>query len=303
MICHMHQPNMFMNTFLGYTMWDYESDAPLMWPKQELNRSLTEQRHILDRNPEAAAVAGLWGDVDFLSKVWTDVNPKAEDTQFADYHGHGWNFRAIYKRDRKGHLLDAAGKIVPNDAPDKFKRAVHMSSVHVDVGMQCVDCHFAQDGHGNGLLYGEVADAVEIGCKDCHGTAQALPTLRTSNPAAPPQGTDLTLLRTPDGRRRFEWKGNELYQRSMVDPKLEWRMSLVKQTVDPASDALQCQGRAGEADEQGHHHGVEPGRGDQESRPRRRFADLLHLPHLVDHQLRRLPPADRGQLEDAAPAL
>ena len=167
MICHMHQPNMFMNTFLGYTMWDYESDAPLMWPKQELNRSLTEQRHILDRNPEAAAVAGLWGDVDFLSKVWTDVNPKAEDTQFADYHGHGWNFRAIYKRDRKGHLLDAAGKIVPNDAPDKFKRAVHMSSVHVDVGMQCVDCHFAQDGHGNGLLYGEVADAVEIGCKDC----------------------------------------------------------------------------------------------------------------------------------------
>ena len=28
MICHMHQPNMFMNTYLGYTMWDYESDAP-----------------------------------------------------------------------------------------------------------------------------------------------------------------------------------------------------------------------------------------------------------------------------------
>ena len=161
--------------------------------------------------------------------------PKAKDTQFADYHGHGWNFRAIFKRDRKGHLLDAEGKIVPNEAPDKFKRAVHMSSIHVDVGMQCVDCHFAQDGHGNGLLYGEVADAVEIGCKDCHGTAQALPTLRTSNPAAPPQGTDLTLLRTPDGRRRFEWKGNELYQRSMVDPKLEWRMSLVKDTVDPQS--------------------------------------------------------------------
>ena len=29
MVCHMHQPNMFMNSFLGYTMWDYESDAPL----------------------------------------------------------------------------------------------------------------------------------------------------------------------------------------------------------------------------------------------------------------------------------
>ncbi len=28
MNCHMHQPNIFLNTYLGYTMWDYESDAP-----------------------------------------------------------------------------------------------------------------------------------------------------------------------------------------------------------------------------------------------------------------------------------
>ena len=33
MVCHMHQPNMFVNTYLGYTMWD--SDAPAMWPKQQ----------------------------------------------------------------------------------------------------------------------------------------------------------------------------------------------------------------------------------------------------------------------------
>ncbi len=35
MVCHMHQPNVFMNTFMGYTMWDYESDAPAMWPQQQ----------------------------------------------------------------------------------------------------------------------------------------------------------------------------------------------------------------------------------------------------------------------------
>ena len=28
MICHMHQPNLFLNTMLGYTMWDYETPAP-----------------------------------------------------------------------------------------------------------------------------------------------------------------------------------------------------------------------------------------------------------------------------------
>ena len=39
------------------------------------------------------------------------MNPKLKDTQFADYHGHGWNFRAVFKRDRDGNLLDAEGNI------------------------------------------------------------------------------------------------------------------------------------------------------------------------------------------------
>ena len=42
---------------------------------------------------------------------------KLKDTQFADYHGHGWNFRAIFKRDRKGKLLDKDGKAVADDDP------------------------------------------------------------------------------------------------------------------------------------------------------------------------------------------
>src|SRR3546814_17051975 len=35
MTCHMHQPNIFLNSYLGYTMWDYESDAPPMLPGPE----------------------------------------------------------------------------------------------------------------------------------------------------------------------------------------------------------------------------------------------------------------------------
>ncbi|MEL7519676.1 MAG: hypothetical protein AAFN48_12070, partial [Pseudomonadota bacterium] len=95
-----------------------------------------------------------------------------------------------------------------------------------------------QDTHGNGLIYGEVANAIEIGCKDCHGTPDAYPTLRTSGPAAPEKGHNLALLRNPDGQRRFEWVEREdgsrkLIQRSIVDPELEWEMSLVKDSVDP----------------------------------------------------------------------
>ena len=236
MVCHMHQPNMFMNSYLGYTMWDYESDAPFMWPEKQQDLSIEEQRALLDRNPEGAVVRGKWADLDFLRNV-TDLNPQLNDTQFADYHGHGWNFRAIQKRDLEGNLLDADGDIVSNDDPDKFRKAVHLSSIHVDKGMHCADCHFSQDSHGNGHIYGEVASAIEIECKDCHGTAQAYPDLRTSGPAARPGGYDLRLLRNADGRRRFEWRGDQLIQRSILDPDKEWVLSLVKDTVNPDHDA------------------------------------------------------------------
>ncbi|MEO6715673.1 MAG: hypothetical protein ABIM50_00275 [Novosphingobium sp.] len=254
MSCHMHQPNMFLNSDLGYTMWDYESDAPAMWPKVQKYPTASEIRAANDRNPEAAAVRGNWSDEDFLRGV-NELNPTLHDTQFADYHGHGWNFRGVFKRDRQGNLLDAEGHIVAPDDPAKWRKpgegqfvppgtnpgkTVHLMDIHAEKGLQCADCHFAQDSHGNGLIYGEVANAVEIGCKDCHGTPDAFPTLMTSGPAAPPRGNNLALLRNPDGARRFEWSFDNsgrrtLIQRSIVDPKLAWVVHLVKDSVDPAS--------------------------------------------------------------------
>jgi hypothetical protein len=244
MVCHMHQPNIFLNSMLGYTMWDYESDAPALWPEKQQYPTSAEMRAILDRNPEEAAVRGKWADVDFLKDV-SKLNPQLKDTQFADYHGHGWNFRAVLKRDRKGNLLDKDGTKVPFDDPDKWTKSVIMKSIHVEKGMHCVDCHFEQDAHGNGYLYGEVANAVEIRCQDCHGTADAYPTMRTSGPAARPGGLDLTTLRVQGGQSRFEWRGSEcdkpatedrdckLIQRSAVNLGLEWDMSLVKDSVNP----------------------------------------------------------------------
>ena len=249
MNCHMHQPNIFLNSFLGYTMWDYESDAGKMWPEKQKYPTIEEQHEVLERNPEGAAVRGLWGDPEFSRDVY-DLNSELDDTQFADYHGHGWNFRAVFKRDRKGNLLDKEGQIVDPDDPEKFRKndepkfvpvgvnpgkTVHMMSIHAEKGMNCVDCHYTQDSHGDGYIHGEVASAVEIGCKDCHGTASKLPNLYTSGPAAPPGGTDLTALRNPDGKRRFEWVKEEgqdvLLQRSVLDPELTWKVSLVKDSV------------------------------------------------------------------------
>jgi hypothetical protein len=238
MSCHMHQPNSFVNTYLGYTMWDYESDAALLWPKEQRYPTEAEKRASLEHNPEGAAPRGLWTNIDFLEKVST-LNAQAKNTQFADYHGHGWNFMAVYKRDRKGNLLDANDNVVAFDDPDKFQKAVHLQDIHLERGMHCADCHFSQDEHGNGQLYGEYGNNIEIECQDCHGTTTSVTNLRTSGPAAPqrgsdprsPQGgTDLRLGVTPFGRRRFAWlPDGRLMQRSMINPGMEWE---VKQVID-----------------------------------------------------------------------
>ena len=93
-------------------------------------------------------------------------------------------FRKVFKRDRKGNLLDARGNIVSPDDPRKFKKAVHLNDIHLESGMHCVDCHFRQDSHGDGNLYNEPRAAIEIACEDCHGTIQQKATLFTSGPAA-----------------------------------------------------------------------------------------------------------------------
>jgi len=232
MSCHMHQPNSFVNTYLGYIMWDYESDAELLWPKEQKYPTEAEKRAALERNPEGAAVRGLWSDVDFLEKV-SELNSQAKHTQFADYHGHGWNFMAVFKRDRKGNLLDKDGQIVPFDDAEKFTKAVHLRDIHLERGMHCVDCHFSQDEHGNGQLYAEYGNTIEIECQDCHGNAQGYTNLRTSGPAAPVGGNDLRYGTTPFGQRRFAWSNGKLFQRSMVNPKQQWEVLQVKDTVTP----------------------------------------------------------------------
>ena len=79
--------------------------------------------------------------------------------------------------------------------------------IHAEKGMQCADCHFAQDSHGNGLIMGEVANAVEIGCKDCHGTVDGLSDPATSGPPRRPRAPTWPCCAIPTASRRFEWVG------------------------------------------------------------------------------------------------
>jgi hypothetical protein len=243
MICHIHPGTNMVTTYFGLTWWDNEIDGDKMYPPEQRNPSEEERYQAALKNPEAAAARGLWGEDKFLEQTGSpEFNAKLKTTQFADFHGHGWVFRGVYNHDRKGNWLDKDGQPIAFDDPQKFQKAVHLADIHLEKGMQCADCHFAQDNHGNGKIYGEPRAAVEIDCVDCHGTIRQKATLTTSGPAAPdaarvgePRARRLDALRTPTGLRRFEWRGEKLFQRSMTDPNVEWEIVQTKDTITPGN--------------------------------------------------------------------
>jgi len=273
MVCHVHPGTNVLNSYLGYMWWDNETDGQFMYPKKQ--RELTAEEYIAatSRNPEEAAARGLWSDPEFLANV-TDLNTSLQHTQFADFHGHGWVYRAVFKKDRSGKLLDWRGQPVEEPKTEDLVHAVqpptpeeqvhgkqrdgvpvHLMDIHMERGMHCVDCHFYQDGHGDTKLYGEVRAAIEIQCIDCHGTSaqtiiesfdkqlaagQPLK-MPTSGPAATAGGTNLLALRTAFGKPRFEVIQRpggkpKLIQRSNVEPDLVWEVKQTAETIRPDSE-------------------------------------------------------------------
>ncbi|MCY7375308.1 MAG: hypothetical protein LH472_04970, partial [Pyrinomonadaceae bacterium] len=229
MVCHMHPGTNMVASYLGTTWWDNETDGKFMYPEKQENPTQAEEAERLDRNPEGASLRGKWSDPEFLKKTGTDeFNKQLKNTKFADFHGHGWMFRSVFNKNRKGEWLDTHGKTIDPNDPDKFKKAVHLKDIHLERGMHCTDCHFQQDNHGDGNLYTEPRAAIEIGCIDCHGSIQQRSNLFTSgfaaeefdpndendkkeverrtkaNPKQPLKGSNLAQLRfrKPDGKRQ-----------------------------------------------------------------------------------------------------
>src|SRR6266496_1660076 len=261
MICHIHPGENMVASYLGLIWWDNETDGDRMYPADQHNPTQSEEQRKLDSNPEASSLRGLWSESEFLNQTGTPrFNSQLKRTQFADFHGHGWMFRQVFKRDREGNLLNDRNEIVSPDDPDRFRKAVHLNDIHLEKGMHCVDCHFRQDAHGNGILYNEPRAAIEIGCIDCHGTIRARATLSTSGFAAgagvkdekysegPKRPLANIRFRNPDGgkialfqvirndSKKKDENGNEIalkagdiIQNSMVVPGRWWR---VKQTID-----------------------------------------------------------------------
>ncbi|HEX8708699.1 MAG TPA: hypothetical protein VF723_10695, partial [Pyrinomonadaceae bacterium] len=218
MVCHMHPGTNMVATYLGMTWWDNETDGKMMYPARQRTTSQAEEQEVLNRNPESATLRGKWSDRGFLNQTGKpDFNRQLTRTQFADFHGHGWIFRAVFKKNRRGELLDGEGnplldregKPASSIEAEKLLAAVnfrdtdnanllnkslrpgapvHLKDIHLEKGMHCVDCHFSQDSHGNGVLYNEPRAAIEITCADCHGSMseKAWPDAAKGQKAQPP---------------------------------------------------------------------------------------------------------------------
>ena len=233
--CHIHPGTNMVASYLGFTWWDNETDGQVMYPAKQHNPTDEERYRVFMSNPEGAAARGKWSDPAFLEKTGTpEFNAQLTQSRFADFHSHGWIFRAVFKRDRKGNLLDAEDKVLP--AKTSLDQAVQLRDIHLEKGMHCTDCHFEQDSHGDTHLYGETRNAVEIDCVDCHGTISEKATLRTSASAAPAGGHNLELQRTPWGLRQFYRKDGKLFQRSMVEKdQAPWEVVQVADSITPGN--------------------------------------------------------------------
>ena len=99
----MHPGTNVLNGYLGYMWWDEETDGELIYPPRQRYPTAEEFVQSQLSNPDETAARGLWSDPEFLANS-SDLNSKLRHTQFADFHGHGWLFRAVYKKDRHGNL-------------------------------------------------------------------------------------------------------------------------------------------------------------------------------------------------------
>ncbi|HUG89929.1 MAG TPA: hypothetical protein VML55_03790 [Planctomycetaceae bacterium] len=225
MTCHFHQGSGALGNFLGYVWWDYETGAEEVYSRYG--------------GPRPGGLVGPdWSPE--RHDLAPTVNPHVKGIQFADWHNNSWLYRAVYKRDRKGNLVDGDGQILDENDPDWHKKAVHLADIHAKKGMHCVDCHFEQDVHGDGRIYGAMIDPVEIACQDCHGTIYNRAELITSNPSG---GNDLRLGLTSFGERRFYERDGKIFQRSSVTKGLEWEVVQVLDAVSPGNPHYSEQAR------------------------------------------------------------
>ncbi|HTG17774.1 MAG TPA: hypothetical protein VK747_21180, partial [Blastocatellia bacterium] len=183
---------------------------------------------------------------------FTTVNIDGQVLRDADLHGDGEGVSEDLNNNgildpgedkNNNQMLDIPDRLQRSDAQDGRQMrimyggatgSVRLMDIHLEKGMECVDCHFYQDLHGDGNIYTRNWDAIEIECQDCHGTAKKLATLKTSGPNG---GNNLRQSMDENGTPFFEIRGDgSRIQRSRVRDGLFWRIPQVKESITKGNE-------------------------------------------------------------------
>jgi hypothetical protein len=121
--CHIHPGTTVLNSYIGYMWYDEESEARALYPVRQKNLTNDELHTALVRNPNEVAARSHLANPQFVADL-ARFNPHMSRTHFGDFHSHGWAFRAVFKKDREGNLIDHDGAPVGPPEPQQFAAAV-----------------------------------------------------------------------------------------------------------------------------------------------------------------------------------
>lgn len=110
------------------------------------------------------------------------ITNKIPESQCIHCHNRGGrtgvSFIGTIESDDYGSPWTADGKKQPTKHGKLYNHLT--ADIHYTKGMTCIDCHTSKELHGDGNIYSKKHQAVEIRCEDCHGTAKAQSSLKTS---------------------------------------------------------------------------------------------------------------------------
>ena len=106
------------------------------------------------------------------------INPLPEDDVCLTCHNRSGRIALSYRGEYDGNnsLVPTNAGIPGPELMDGIRSIRHMQAdIHKEYGMDCIDCHTSRDMMGDGYLYENMFQQLEVTCEDCHGTETELP--------------------------------------------------------------------------------------------------------------------------------
>ena len=220
MVCHMHPGTNMVATLprLHVVGQRDRRRAACTRSSSTKPRARDERDEIAARNPEGAALRGLWTRPD-VPRERRDAATRSSSTRSSPTSTATAGSSAP-----SSSRTARATCSTPTDNVGRRRRSREVREGRPPEGHPPREGHALRrlplraGRHGNGKLYGEPRAAVEIDCVDCHGTISAPRHARDVGPAPRRRRhRPLGALRRRSASRRFERRRQRLIQRSMVD--------------------------------------------------------------------------------------